>query len=76
MGNLNRWQVLEKVDELQPATKDSVAEALADLGEPDKLDGAFEAAERHGLIESQKGDEQSSAWVITNKGKRKLAARS
>lgn len=76
MGNLNRWQVLEKVDELAPVTKDRVADALAEIGEPDKLDNAFGSAERHGLIESQEGDAESSVWVLTNKGRRKLAARS
>jgi hypothetical protein len=76
VGNLNRWQVLEKVDELAPVAKDDVADALAGDGNSEKLDNAFASAERHGLIESQDGNQESSVWVVTNKGRRKLAARS
>jgi hypothetical protein len=76
MGSLNRWQVLEKIDELAPVTKERVADAFADVDESDKLDNAFGSAVRHGLIESQNGAADSSEWVVTNKGRRKLAARS
>jgi hypothetical protein len=76
MGKLNRWDVVDKVDSLDGTTKSGVTAAFAGGGDEHKVDDAFDSARRHGLIESEAGDAEESQWVVSAKGRRKLADRS
>ena len=75
MAKLNRWDVLTKIDEQSGATREKIAEALGGDAERQRIDDAFESAQRHALIESRAGDDGVNSWELSEKGKRKLAAR-
>jgi hypothetical protein len=75
MGKVNRWDVVRKIDELAPATKEGVASSLDSQASKEQVEGAFEGAVRHGLIEKEAApaDEGSPQWTLSEKGRRKLA---
>jgi hypothetical protein len=76
MAKPNPLDVAEKVDELSPATKEKVAEALGVDPTFEQFEKAFGNAARRGLVEQQ-GDPQagSASWTVSDKGRRRLAAR-
>lgn len=69
MAKPNRFDVAGKVDELSPATKETVADALGVDPDAEQLATAFEGASKHGLIEEESG----GGWLLTDKGRERLA---
>jgi hypothetical protein len=76
MAKLNRWDVLTQVNEVGPATREAITDAFGADTDRKLLDNAFEAAQRHGLIQADGDEGGASKWVLSEKGQRKLAARS
>lgn len=75
MAKPNRYEVAQKVGELDGATVEKVATALDVEADSEKVKNAFEGASRHGLITTEAADSSAAdaEWSITGKGKRKVA---
>jgi ribosomal protein L11 methylase PrmA len=77
MSKPNRYDVAKVVGELSPATGPGVAEALGVDADSTRLKNAFENASKHGLIERRApvSDTDTARWEISEKGRRKVAAK-
>ncbi len=74
MSKPNRYEVAKVVGEIPSATTTAVAEKLGVDAGNDNLAKAFESATKHGLIE-QAGNGDAATFAISEKGKRKVAAK-
>lgn len=77
MSKPNRYDVAKVVGEMSSATGPQVAEALGVEANSTQLDNAFENASKHGLIERKPpvADTDTATWEISEKGRRKVAAK-
>jgi hypothetical protein len=75
MSKPNRYDVTKAVEGLSPATTSDVAKALDIDADSSKLSDALQNASKHGLIEAGSDADQGS-WEISDKGRRKIAAKS
>jgi hypothetical protein len=76
MAKPNRFDVAEKVGELSPATRETVADALGVDAGSEQLQKAFAGAAEHGLIEDQSGQGGATGWTLSDKGRRRLEEKS
>lgn len=74
MSKPNRYDVAKAVGELPSATEDAVVEAMGSEVDAERVQQALESAAKHGLI-TKRGENGAAAWEISEKGKRKVAAK-